>query len=138
MPKVVAGEGRVELLVAEMADGRSADGADGAEPEAGASRGGASKEMLRAAGRAAVEEALLLPLSGVKRKAHELTARELTSEWLAYADVYGQNGLASGGARSSRPAAPRRSTRRAPSARRRRGRVQNVEPRHSRVGSLDV
>ena len=25
MPKVVAGEGRVELLVAEMADGRSAD-----------------------------------------------------------------------------------------------------------------
>ena len=61
--------------------------------------------MLRAAGRAAVE-ALLLPLSGVKRKAHELTARELTSEWLAYADVYGQNGLASGGARSSRPAGP--------------------------------
>ncbi len=105
MPKVVAGEGRVEVLVAEMADGRSAD-ADGAEPEAGASRGGASKEMLRAAGRAAVEEALLLPLSGVKRKAHELTARELTSEWLAYADVYGQNGLASGGARSSRPAGP--------------------------------
>ena len=106
MPKVVAGEGRVELLVAEMADGRSADAADGAEPEAGASRGGTSKEMLRAAGRAAVEEALLLPLSGVKRKAHELTARELTSEWLAYADVYGQNGLASGGARSSRPAGP--------------------------------
>ena len=107
MPKVVAGEGRVELLVAEMADGRrSADAAHGAEPEAGASRGGASKEMLRAAGRAAVEEALLLPLSGVKRKAHELTARELTSEWLAYADVYGQNGLASGGARSSRPAGP--------------------------------
>ena len=55
MPKVVAGEGRVELLVAEMADGRSADVADGAEPEAGASRGGASKEMLRAAGRARTE-----------------------------------------------------------------------------------
>ena len=60
------------------------------------------KELVRAAGRAALEESLLSQESHrVKRKASEITASGITAQWQAYAEVYGTNGMAAGGARSS-------------------------------------
>ena len=65
------------------------------------------KSMLRAAGRSAIDEALLAPAAGVKRKAADWSAEQLTADWFAYRDVYGSNGLAAGGATSSATAAAR-------------------------------
>ena len=50
--------------------------------------GSDGKALVRAAGRAAIEEALLAP-EGVKRKGGELTREKLTAEWAAYAEVSG-------------------------------------------------
>ena len=63
------------------------------------------KELIRAAGRAAVEDSLQSVLGGTKRKASEMTAEGIAAQWFAYAEVYGTNGMASGGVRSA-PAGP--------------------------------
>jgi len=54
------------------------------------------KALVRAAGRAAIEETL-----NPTRHVTELTAESLAAEWLAYAEVFGTNGMAAGGARSA-------------------------------------
>lgn len=59
------------------------------------------KELVRAAGRAAVEESLLGEPNSLKRKASEMTAERIAAQWHAYAEIYGTNGMAAGGARSS-------------------------------------
>ena len=59
------------------------------------------KELVRAAGRAAVEESLLSKSHGIKRKASEMSAAGIVAQWQAYAEVYGTNGMAAGGARSA-------------------------------------
>lgn len=63
------------------------------------------KELIRAAGRVAVEETVL----GVKRKV-SADAATLTAEWEAYAEIYGTNGMAAGGASSAVSGPPRTSS----------------------------
>lgn len=55
------------------------------------------KALVRAAGRAAIEDTLN------QRQNAELTAESLAAEWLAYAEVFGTNGMAAGSARLSAP-----------------------------------
>jgi len=54
------------------------------------------KALVRAAGRASIEETLLNP----EREGSHQTAEMLAAEWLAYAEVFGTNGMAAGGGRS--------------------------------------
>jgi hypothetical protein len=51
------------------------------------------KKLIRAAGRAAIEETLLNP----ERPGSEMTPESLAAEWLAYAEVFGTNGMAGAG-----------------------------------------
>ena len=53
------------------------------------------KALVRAAGRAAIEQTLN------SQPVAELTAESLAAEWLAYAEVFGTNGMVAGGGRSS-------------------------------------
>ena len=83
-------------LVAQVDEQRIA-ASDDASDDAAARH----KELVRAAGRAALEESLN-PTQPMK----ELTVESLTAEWQAYAEVFGTNGLAAGSGRlSARPAA---------------------------------
>ena len=109
MPKrLVAGDARA-ICVAKLDESRTAASAAAgsmtvAETE---EQKRAHKEMVRATGRAAVNDALMSPSNGsVKRKASEMTAQGLTAAWLAYKEVYGTNGMAAGGASSSSTQAP--------------------------------
>ena len=54
------------------------------------------KALVRAAGRASINETLLNP----EREGSHQTAEMLAAEWLAYAEVFGTNGMAAGGGRS--------------------------------------
>ena len=80
-------------LVAKVDEERAAAGAtDGEDLTA------RHKELVRAAGRAAIEETLQPTARS------ELTPETLAAEWLAYAEVFGTNGMAAGSARlSSQP-----------------------------------
>jgi hypothetical protein len=72
-------------LVAKVDEERAADG-DHSEDR--------HKALVRAAGRAALEESL-----NPTTETAELTLESLTAEWLAYAEVFGTNGMAAGSAR---------------------------------------
>lgn len=77
-------------LVAKVDEERAANASDGASSEGLSDR---HKALVRAAGRASIEDTLLNPTRA------ELTVESLAAEWLAYAEVFGTNGMASGGAR---------------------------------------
>ena len=98
MPKrLAAGDARA-ILVSKLDEERSAAAEDIDARDAALSH----KEMIRATGRAAVEDALMSPAEGsIKRRASEMTAAGLTAAWLAYKEVYGTNGMA-----AEVPAAP--------------------------------
>ena len=92
------GQGSLAGIVAKVDAERAADAAS----EGGASADAKARHLalIREAGRAAIEETLLSPTRDDTEKLSEMSAEALASEWLAYAEVYGSNGLAAGGARS--------------------------------------
>ena len=93
--RVTAGNAR-DTLVAKLAkDGDTTVQQTGDSAERASMQ--KHKELVRAAGRAAVEESL----RRTKRKASEMTPEGIVAQWQAYAEVYGTNGMAAGGARSS-------------------------------------
>lgn len=67
-----------------------------AEADSPAPKSDTYKASVRAAGRAAVDEALMAP-AGTQKKTSQITAESLAAEWAAYAEIYGTNGMASGG-----------------------------------------
>lgn len=77
-------------LVARVDEERSAHAVDSGDLSA------RHKALVRAAGRAALEDTL-----NPSKRAPELTIESLTAEWLAYAEVFGTNGMAAGGAGSA-------------------------------------
>ena len=93
--RVAAGADRLATMVAALDAERALDAAPAALDEPPQRPAEERKRLVRDAGRAAVEEALLIPAEGVKRRAAELTSAKLTAEWAAYAQIYGTNGLAS-------------------------------------------
>ena len=98
---VTAIEGSRATLIAQVVDEERTLAAGGDQDAAAAKQ--KHKELVRAAGRAALEESL----HGNKRKAAEMTAEGIATQWQAYAAVYGTNGMAAGGGRSSEePAEP--------------------------------
>ena len=99
MPRRVAAESARETLVTKLANGETnaPSGDSTSEPSARQRH----IELVRAAGRAALEESLQSGPSGMKRKASEMTAAGIAAQWQAYAEVYGTNGMAAGGGRSS-------------------------------------
>jgi len=99
MPRRVAAESARETLVTKLANGETnaSSGDSTSEPSARQRH----IELVRAAGRAALEESLQSGPSGMKRKASEMTAAGIAAQWQAYAEVYGTNGMAAGGGRSS-------------------------------------
>ena len=104
MARRVVAENAREALVSMMEkEQRPAAASDGNDAAADVATAAAAKqrhkELVRAAGRAAVEESLLSK-NGIKRKASEMTAEGIAAQWQAYAEVYGTNGMAAGGARS--------------------------------------
>jgi len=86
---------------AVVIDGDPATVADSASAASEVTTKQKHRELVRAAGRAALEESLLSGPSGVKRKASEMTSAGIADQWNAYAEVYGTNGMAAGGARST-------------------------------------
>ena len=112
MSRRVSATNARETLVARLADEeRPGDIAD--EPVASASPPVSDEEfkrkrkaLVRAAGRAALEESLLSGSCGVKRKASEMTGVGIAAQCQAYAEVYGTNGMAAGGASSSSSSQP--------------------------------
>lgn len=76
-------------LVARVDEERSAHADDSGDLSA------RHKALVRAAGRAALEETL-----NPSQAVPELTIESLTAEWFAYAEVFGTNGMAAGGGRS--------------------------------------
>ena len=98
-------------------DRQSADGPALASDEQRAAAAAAAKtrkkELVRAAGRAAVEDSLQNGQEGARRSGPCLTTECLAAQWHAYAEVYGTNGLATGSAAAlgtrqpeARPAPP--------------------------------
>ena len=86
--RVRAGDGRVAAIVSRLDEERTASSAAAAGDDVEVEEAKRQhKVMVRAAGRAAVEETLLLPETGVKRKAEMMTRASLTADWLAYAEV---------------------------------------------------
>ena len=83
-------------LVARVDEEHAAAAATAGEGGAAPDMAERHKALVRAAGRASIEETLLNP----ERLGSELTAESLMQEWLAYAEVFGTNGMAAGGARS--------------------------------------
>mmetsp|Transcript_50828 Transcript_50828/g.108537 ORF Transcript_50828/g.108537 Transcript_50828/m.108537 type:complete len:175 (-) Transcript_50828:70-594(-) len=71
------------------------EGFSGASVEQSTAR---HKALVRAAGRAAIEETMRPTRTQAEM---ELSSESLVAEWVAYAEVFGTNGLASGGARSA-------------------------------------
>ena len=101
MPRRVNAENAREALVTKLAQGEHAPTSDARPEVAEPTARQKHKELVRAAGRAALEESLQSGPGGVKRKASEMTAAGIAAQWQAYAEVYGTNGMAAGGARSS-------------------------------------
>ncbi|EOD12521.1 hypothetical protein EMIHUDRAFT_247422 [Emiliania huxleyi CCMP1516] len=98
-------------------DRQSADGpalvSDEQRVAAAAAAKTRKKELVRAAGRAAVEDSLQNGQEGARRSGPCLTTECLAAQWHAYAEVYGTNGLATGSAAAlgtrqpeARPAPP--------------------------------
>ena len=109
-PRRVVPDNAREALVAQIAAAGSTPMNDGSMTSIADAEHDANqrhKALVRAAGRAAVEESLLAGTSGIKRKASEMTAVGIAAQWQAYAEVYGTNGMAAGGGRSTRAASSR-------------------------------
>lgn len=92
--RIIAENAREALVSALIKEENSAPGTDAEPASTEAAFKRKRKELLRAAGRAAVEESLH---SG-KRKASEMTESGIMAQWNAYAEVYGTNGMAGAGA----------------------------------------
>ena len=104
-PRRISAENARETLVTKFARAEASAGMDAATPVDDSDPAAAKQareehlKLVREAGRAALEESLLS--SGVKRKASEMTPAGIAAQWQAYAEVYGTNGMAAGGGRSS-------------------------------------
>ena len=92
--RIVAENAREALVSALIKEEKSTPALDAEPASSEAEFKRKRKELLRAAGRAAVEESLH---SG-KRKASEMSEAGIVAQWNAYAEVYGTNGMAGAGA----------------------------------------
>ena len=91
------GQGSLAVIVAKVDEQR----ASGLSASDGSDMKARHLALIREAGRAAIEETLLSPTRDDSEKLSEMSAEALAAEWMAYAEVYGSNGLAAGGGRSS-------------------------------------
>ena len=84
-----------DVLVEKLADGGAS------VEESQIDNDSTHKRLVREAGRAAVEESLCS-----KKRKKDMSAAGIVAQWRAYAEVYGTNGMAAGGARSALVDAP--------------------------------
>lgn len=94
--KRVAAQSARETLVKELTT-HQGDAVVASEDESAAEHKRKHQQLVREAGRAALEESLL----GKRKASESMTAAGIAAQWEAYAEVYGTNGMSAGGGRSS-------------------------------------